>query len=107
MHTAEPLVAELSASEVELAIEKLKSHKSLGINQIPVDLITAGARTICHEIHKLTISIWNKEELPEDLKESVIVPIYKNGDKIDYNYRGISLFCQLYTQFYPTSCYQG
>jgi len=30
MHTAEPLVPELSAFEVELATEKLKSHKSPG-----------------------------------------------------------------------------
>jgi len=24
--------------------------------------------------------IWNKEELPEQWKESIIVPIYKKGD---------------------------
>ena len=35
IHTAEPLVAKPSASEVELAIDKLKSHKSPGIDQIP------------------------------------------------------------------------
>jgi len=35
IHTAEPLVPEPSASEVELAIEKLRSHKSPGIDQIP------------------------------------------------------------------------
>ena len=34
IHTAEPLVPEPSASEFELAIEKLKSHKSPGIDQI-------------------------------------------------------------------------
>jgi len=28
-------------------------------------------------------SVWNKEELPEEWKKSVIVPIYKNGDKTD------------------------
>jgi len=33
-HTAEPLVPEPSAAEVELAIDKLKSHKSPGIDQI-------------------------------------------------------------------------
>jgi hypothetical protein len=32
IHTAEPLVPEPSAFEVELAIEKLKSHKSPGVN---------------------------------------------------------------------------
>jgi hypothetical protein len=44
-----------------------------------------------------------KEELPEDWKESIIVPIYKKGDEIYCsNYRGMS-FCQLPTKFYPTS----
>jgi len=35
IHTAEPLVPEPNAFEVEMAIEKLKSHKSPGIDQIP------------------------------------------------------------------------
>jgi len=72
IHIAEPLVPELSASEVELAIEKLKSHKSPGIDQIPAELIKEWGKTIHCEIHKLIISIWNKEELPEELKESII-----------------------------------
>ena len=37
-HTAEPLVPEPSAFEVELANGKLKSHKSPGNDQIPADL---------------------------------------------------------------------
>ena len=55
-----------SAFEVELAIEKLKSHKSLGFDQIPAELIKAGARTIRCAIHKLIISIRNKEKLPAE-----------------------------------------
>ena len=62
--------------EVEMAIEKLKNHKSPGIDQIPAELFKAGGRTICGEIHKLIISIWNKEELPDEWKASIIVPIY-------------------------------
>jgi len=57
IHTAEPLVPEPSASEVELAIDKLKSHKLPGIDQIPAELIKAGGRTICLEIHKIITSI--------------------------------------------------
>ena len=92
IHTAEPLVPEPSASEVELAIDKLKSHKSPGSDQIPPELIKAGGRTIYLEIHKLIISIWKKEKLPEEWKESIILPIHKKGDKTDCNnYRGISL----------------
>jgi len=49
IHRAEPLVPEPSASDVELAIDKLKSHKSPGTDQITA---------ICLEIHKLILSIW-------------------------------------------------
>jgi len=58
IHTAEPLVSEPSAAKVELAIDKLKSHKSPGIDQIPAELIKTGGRTIVLEIHKLITSIW-------------------------------------------------
>ena len=64
VHTAEPLVPEPSALDVELAIENLKSHKSPGIDQIPAGLIKAGGSTIRCAIHKIIIAIWNKEELP-------------------------------------------
>jgi len=99
-------VPELNAFKSEMAIEKLKTHKSSGIDQIPAELIKAGSRAIRSEIHKRINSLWNKEELPEDWKESVIVPIYEKGDKIDCNYGGISLL-SIHTQFYPTSCCEG
>ena len=57
IRTAVPLVPNPSAFEVEMAIEKLKRHKSPGIDQIS----GAGIRTIQSEIHKLTNSILNKE----------------------------------------------
>ena len=107
IHTAEPLVSEPSAFEVELAIVKLKRHKSPGIDQITSEMIKAGGRTICSEIHKLINSILSKEELTEEWKESIIVPNYKKCDKTDCsNYRGMSLF-QLRTKFYPPSSCQG
>jgi hypothetical protein len=76
IHTAEPQVPETSAFEFEMAIEGLNRHKSPGIDHIPAEAITAGSRKIRSEIHKLTNSIWNKEELPEEWKESIIRPIY-------------------------------
>jgi hypothetical protein len=66
IHAAEPLVPEPSAVEVELAIEKLKSHKSPGIDQIPAELIKAVGRTIYCAIHMFIIAIWNEEELSEE-----------------------------------------
>jgi len=97
IHTAEPQVSEPSAPVVELAIDKLKSHKSPGIDQIQAELIKAGGRTICLEIRKLITSIWKEEKLPEEWKESIIIPIHKKGDKTDCNnYRGISLLPTTY-----------
>ena len=97
IHTAEPLLPEPSASEFELAIGKLKSHKSPVVDQIPAELIKAGGRTFCLEIHKLITSIWKKEKLPEEWNESIIVPIHKKGDKTDCNnYRGTSLLPTTY-----------
>jgi hypothetical protein len=91
---------------VDLAIEKLKGHKSPGTDQIPAELIKEGGTKIRYYIHKL-ISIWNKEELPEELKEPIIVPICKKVDKTDCSdYNGIS-FSQLRTKIYPTFCCQN
>jgi hypothetical protein len=92
IHTAEPFLPESSASEVEIAIGKLKSYKSPGLGQIPAELIQAGGETLRSEIHKLIKLIWNKQELPHQWKESIVVPIHKKGDKTDCsNYLGISL----------------
>jgi len=66
-------------------------------------MIKPGGITIHSEIHKLIISVWDKGELPEDWKESIIEPIYNKGVKAVFsNYRRTS-FCQLHTKFYPTS----
>jgi len=92
IHTAEPLVHEPSASEFEMAIEKLKRHKSPGTDRIPAQLIIAGVRTVRSEIQQLINSIWKKEELPGKWKDSITAPSYKKGDETGCNNcRGISL----------------
>jgi hypothetical protein len=102
IHTAEPLVPEPSLVEVEIGIGKLKSYKSPGTDQIPAELIKAGGEMLCSKIHKLISCIWNKEELPQQWKESIIVRIRKKGNKTDCNnYRGISLLSTAY-KIYPT-----
>jgi len=85
-------VRDTSVFEFELAIEELKSLKSPRIAHIPAELIKAGGKIFRYEIHKLISSIWNKEELPEEWKELIMVPTYKKDNKTDCcNYRCISL----------------
>jgi hypothetical protein len=74
-----------------------KYYKSQGSDEIPALLIKAGGEILLSAIAKIINSIWNKEELPDQWKESIIVPIYENGDKTDCNnYRGISLLSTSY-----------
>jgi hypothetical protein len=66
MHTVEPLMLGVSTFEFEMAVGKLKRHKSPGTDQIPAKLIKAVGRTICSEVHKLINSIWLKDELHKE-----------------------------------------
>jgi hypothetical protein len=61
-------------------------------------LIKAEGRTVRSETHILINFIWNKGELPEQRKESIIVPIYMKGDKRDCsNIKAYNFFPATYT----------
>jgi hypothetical protein len=44
-----------------------------GMDHIPAELIQVRDGALWFEIHKFVNSIWNKEELPQQWKESVFV----------------------------------
>ncbi|KAJ4427676.1 hypothetical protein ANN_25325 [Periplaneta americana] len=76
---------------------KSEKYKSPGIDQIPAELIQEGGSALSNEIYKLVLDIWEKEIVPEQWKESIIVPIFKKGDKTNCsNFRGISLLLTSY-----------
>jgi hypothetical protein len=97
IYTGKLLVTDLRHLDVEISIAKLIMYKFLGGDQIPAELYQAGGETLVCVIHKLITSIWNKEELPDQWKESIIVPVHKKGDKTDCNnYFGMSLLSTSY-----------
>jgi hypothetical protein len=55
-----------------MVIEKLRTHESLIIDQIPAELIKTVGRTIHYTIQKLFNFIWNKKKMPEQWTESII-----------------------------------
>jgi hypothetical protein len=64
----------------------------------------AGSKTIYSEIDKHTNPVSNKEELPEEWKESIILSVYKKSDKTDCNNcRSISLLPNSYKILYNIS----
>jgi hypothetical protein len=85
MPVGESLLPEPSYFKVKIATEKLS-------DQIPAELIQAGGNTLRADFHKLINCVWDKEEMAQQWKESIIVPLYMYGDKTGCsNYRGISL----------------
>jgi hypothetical protein len=73
-------------------VEKMKSYKLPSSDQILAELIQAGGEILQSEIHKLINSVWNKEVLREQFKESIIVPIYRKDHETDCsNYQAVSV----------------
>ena len=63
---------EPSAFHVEMAIGNISKVKKIKRNdQIPAEVIKVVGRTFRSEIRKHSTCIWNKEELPEEWKESI------------------------------------
>jgi hypothetical protein len=77
VHTAEPLLPGPSRLEVEISIAKFKKYKSPGSDEISEELIQTGSEILVSAINKFINSVWNKEELPYQWKESIIVPVHK------------------------------
>jgi hypothetical protein len=73
---------------LKLLLRSWKKYKSPGSGQIPAELVQAGGEILRSEIRKLGISVWSKDEVSDQWKGSIIVPVYKKEDKIDCsNYR--------------------
>jgi hypothetical protein len=100
IHTAKPLVAEPSAFEFEMAVEKLR-HKSSSTDQTPAALIKARV-----SISLLTLFAITRNYLICRRSQSLYLFMRRVIKQDRSNYQGISL-CQLYTKFYPASFHQG
>jgi hypothetical protein len=61
-------------------------------------VIQAGDETLLSEIYKLIHSIWNKEELPDQWKESLLYKLRKRHAADYSNSHGISLLSTSYKQ---------
>jgi hypothetical protein len=96
---AELLVPGYSLIEVQIAIAKLTKYKSPGSDQILAELAEAEGEILVSVIHKLSNSIWNKEELHDQWKESIGVPVHKKCDNSNCNYRRISLLSTSFIEY--------
>ena len=79
--------------EIRKATMQLMVGKSPGIDGIPAEVYQHGGAAVLDKLQHLLKNCWEKGNLPQDLRDAVIVSLYKNkGEKSDCsNYRGITL----------------
>ena len=79
--------------ELTEAIEQFKSRKAAGVDSIPSEIWKYGGPALHGKLHNLLVYCWEQGKLPQDLRDAIIITLYKNmGEKCDCsNYRGITL----------------
>ena len=86
-------VEELTRKEIKDAIKAMKKGKAAGCSGVSADMIKILEKSGVDTMVDIIGTVWEEEEMPEDWKQSEIVPIYKQkGDPLECgNYRGIKL----------------
>ena len=83
---------ELTIEDVNKAMRNLKNNKMDGTGGIHPELIKYKGNKLLNRIYELVRQIWEEERIPEEWKETIIVPVYKKGDRDKCeNFRGIAL----------------
>ncbi|MEM8717056.1 MAG: reverse transcriptase family protein, partial [Cyanobacteria bacterium P01_G01_bin.4] len=78
--------------EIVSAINGLTVGKAPGQDGISPEMLKAGGIPLAQKLEPLVVKIWTDERMPQDWKDSIVVPTYKKKDRTECsNYRGISL----------------
>ena len=81
-----------SIADVLKAVNRMKNNRASGPDGIPLEAFKHGGPQLTSKLHQLCLTIWTEEIVPKDLKDALIVTIFKKGNKTECgNYHGISL----------------
>ena len=81
-----------SFDELTAAFASTRENKAPGSCGIPAEVWKHGGKRLQEKLHELIVDIWKKEQMPQNWKDAIIVPIFKKGRRKECgNYRGISL----------------
>ena len=93
-------ISPLSYNEVCSIINKLKSNKTGGTDNVIPTLSNQGGRTLKGRIYKLMLMIWEIEQFRNQWKEGIICPLYKKEDSlVCMYYRTVTLLNVAYNIF--------
>ena len=73
-----------TCEEIRKATMQLKVGRSSGIDGIPADVCQHGVEAVLDKLQDMFTNCWERGTLPKDLRDAVIVSLYKNkGEKLD------------------------
>ena len=85
---------EITLDGVVSLLQKLKSFKACGSDQIPNRIMKEVAREIAPALSLQYQSSIRQAKLPDEWKHAYVIPIFKEGDRSTAsNYRPVSLTC--------------
>ncbi|MCG7891851.1 MAG: reverse transcriptase family protein [Candidatus Thiodiazotropha endolucinida] len=93
----------ITEKEIFDACKKLKNNKASSYDIIRNEMLKHAVPYICKPITQAFNSILNSGKFPKSWRDGIIVPVHKNGSRLDVNnYRGITissclgkLFCHI------------
>ena len=87
----------LTRAEVESALKKMKNNKATGTDEIPVEAWRALGGEGVDLLWDLMIKIKEHEHIPDEWRESVLVPIYEEKGDVQecQSYREIKLLSHI------------
>ena len=86
-------VNRISKWEVKKALKRMKNGKAVGPDDIPVEAWKCLGEKAVNFLTSLFNDILEKEEMPDEWRRSVMIPLFKNKGDVQScsNYRGIKL----------------
>ena len=73
------LEPDILEGEVKWALESITMNKASGDDGIPVELFQILKDDALKELHSICQQIWKTQQLPQDWKSSVFMPVPKKG----------------------------
>lgn len=77
------MILEVTDQEIITIVKKLKNRKSPGDDGITNEMIKYGGERLLSEIIKLVKQIFQKTKIPDDWKTSIVIPVFKKGEKTE------------------------
>ena len=85
--------------EVESCVKHQKKEKATGPDDIPIEQYQHSKKA-CEELHQVILTIWDSEDVPEEMVLGDMMMIYKKKSKdIRANYRALGLLNHSYKTF--------